>query len=181
MKLEKLYRDLFYICASFLIAVLLVQVGIISDFLRTNNHQWALTSFFAGLFFPSIFTIAPAAAALGELARQHSLILVAFWGGIGAMIGDLVLFLFVRDVFAKDLRSYLRKHKIRFGKYFRQQKLFRWLNPLLGALIILSPLPDEFGIALLGTSKTRLSFFLPLTGFLNFFSILLIGYIARQI
>ena len=98
------------------------------------------------------------------------------------MFGDLLLFLFIKDVFARDVREFLSTHKrkARFFSYFHFG-FFKWLLPLIGALIIVSPLPDELGLTLLGLSKERVIFILPLTFLLNFVSILLIGLIVTRL
>ncbi|MEN9561421.1 MAG: hypothetical protein RIQ56_694, partial [Candidatus Parcubacteria bacterium] len=51
-------------------------------------------------------------------------------------------------------------HYVRLGKY-------KWFAPVLGAIIILSPLPDEFGLALLGFSKLKIWVVLLLAFVLN--------------
>jgi len=80
---------------------------------------------------------------------------VALWGALGAVCGDLVLFYFIRDRFSDDL---LNSFSSVFTRHFLASfhvGFYKWVSPVLGALIIASPLPDEFGITLLGFSKTR--------------------------
>jgi len=53
------------------------------------------------------------------------------------------------------------------GSHFKKilhTKYFAWTLPVIGALIILSPLPDELGVSLLGLSevKTRKFFLISL-------------------
>ena len=58
-------------------------------------------------------------------------------------------------------------------------KLLKSLFPFLGALLIASPLPDEFGVALMGLAKMPTSEFVPISFSLNFLGILVIGVLAR--
>ncbi|KKR47070.1 MAG: hypothetical protein UT80_C0011G0001, partial [Parcubacteria group bacterium GW2011_GWC1_40_13] len=58
-------------------------------------------------------------------------------------------------------------------------KLFKWLIPFIGALIIASPLPDEAGLAMMGLSKMKTSVFIPISFALNFLGILAIGLFAK--
>ena len=60
-------------------------------------------------------------------------------------------------------------------------KFFRWLTFLVGGLIIASPFPDELGISLLGFSKMRTSWFIPLSFAFNFVGILLVGLVAKAL
>jgi hypothetical protein len=50
----------------------------------------------------------------------------------------------------------------------------KWISPILGALIIASPLPDEFGLALLGLSRTRISILIPVSFIMNFLGVYLL-------
>lgn len=60
-------------------------------------------------------------------------------------------------------------------------RIFRWSIAFLGALVIASPLPDELGLMMLGFSKIKTSFFVPISFLLNFLGILVIGLIAKAI
>jgi uncharacterized membrane protein YdjX (TVP38/TMEM64 family) len=171
-----LERDLFIIALSVFFAIGIIRLGVIQDIVSAVDELKIIGSLIAGFFFTSAFTIAPAAIALAEISKSASPLLVAFWGAIGSLVGDLVIFLFVRDRFADDvmdvLHTFKNEKKI---KHFFKKGFFRWLSPLLGALIIASPLPDEFAIALMGMSKVHLKLFIPIAFVMNFFGILLIA------
>ncbi len=51
-------------------------------------------------------------------------------------------------------------------------------GPMLDALIIASPLPDEFGVSLLGLSKVRVAVLLPIAFVMNFLGILAVAGVA---
>ena len=53
--------------------------------------------------------------------------------------------------------------------------------PVLGTLVIASPLPDELGVAMLGLAKTDKKSFLIISYLGNFLGILAIGGVARLI
>ncbi len=118
---------------------------------------------------------------LGEIARSNSLIITAVIGGLGALAGDLIIFRFVRDRISQDF-SYLVKisKSERLVSIFKL-KLFKWLIPFIGALIVASPLPDEVGLAMLGLSRMKASVFIPLSFLLNSIGILIIGLIAKTL
>lgn len=174
-------RDLGIVALSVAIAFLLVKTGLIAEFLASAGGLRFIGGFIAGMFFVSVFTAAPAAAVLIELFRVNSLLEVAWAGGLGALLGDWVMFRFLRDRVAGDLR-YLLKHSglRRLIAVFRL-RCFRWLTPLLGALIIASPFPDEIGLALMGFSRLRTVVFLPISFILNFFGILVIGLAVKSL
>lgn len=181
MKLERFYRDLVIIGLTIVITMLLVHIGALEDLFSRLQEGVALGSFVAGLFFVSVFTIAPASIVLAELAQSSSLVTVALFGGLGAMFGDALLFLFVRDIFAEDLQEFLKKHKkVRLISHLHFGFL-RWLSPIIGALIIASPLPDELGITMLGLAKLKLRSLLPIVFVLNTIGIFLIGLVAQSL
>jgi membrane protein DedA with SNARE-associated domain len=119
--------------------------------------------------------------ALGEIARTNSLILTAVVGGVGAMLGDLVIFRFVKNSLANDF-AVLMRHGApkRLTAVFRL-KFFRWFIAFLGALVIASPLPDELGLAMMGLTKVKTAVFLPLSFVFNAIGILIIGLVARSL
>lgn len=167
------------IAASIATAWAIVRFGAVEYLLAQTGDGVLLTSFIAGMFFTSILTTAPAMAVLAELGIAGSLPLVALVGGAGAVVGDLFIFLFVRDRLTEDIAYLLGKAGAsRYLKLFHR-KTFRWLLPFVGGLIIASPLPDEFGLTLLGMTKMRTSRFVPLSFAFNTVGILLIGLVAR--
>lgn len=182
MSINKNYKHLFWdlvaIVLSFWVATEMFQSNVVGNFL--NNHTNALGSFIAGVFFTSAFTIAPAAAILGVLATKISPVTVALFGAVGAVIGDLIIFTFVKDRFAEDILHLMGPEKKKF-MHLIHMRLFRWLTPFIGALIIASPLPDEFGLLLLGITKTKTKILIPVSFVMNFIGIVLVAMVAGAI
>lgn len=177
-----LMQDIAIIALSVIVAIILVKTQVLTKILTSTRELEIIGSFIAGMFFTSIFTTAPAIVTLGEIARSNSILLTAFFGGLGAVVGDLIIFRFVRDRFSEHLINLVtnKSGKARLKALFKL-RFFRWLTFLIGGLIIASPLPDELGISFLGLSKTRTSLFIPLSFIFNFLGILLIGLIAKSI
>ena len=178
---NNLLRDLSVIVLSVLIAVILGKTGILEDILASTQGARFIGSFIAGIFFVSVFTVAPATVALGEIAQSNSVILVAILGGLGALIGDLIIFRFVKDRVFQHFSYLIRISKSERLFSIFKLRLFRWVIPFMGALIIASPLPDEIGVAMLGLSKMKNSYFILLSFVLNSAGILIIGLIAKAL
>jgi len=176
--IKNLKEDAVNICVSVLFAWFLISSGTLSDMLSISNAGQMAQSFIAGLFFTSAFTIAPASIFLAGLSQSAPLFVVAFFGALGAMCGDLILFLFIRDRLASDIEALLKRRTLRRLLHSFHLGFWKWLAPLLGGLIIASPLPDEFGLSLLGLSRTRLAVLLPLSFVMNFIGILLVAGVA---
>lgn len=177
---KNLTRDLIIIGFSFFVAVLVAVSDLAPNLLTATSEVKFLGSFIAGMFFTSIFTTAPATVVLFEISKANSILEVALLGGLGALVGDLVIFRFFKNSLAKDIGYLTRTPGIKRLAAIFKTKLFRYLIPFLGALIIASPLPDEIGLALMGFSKLKTRFFIPLSFVLNSLGILLIGLIAKN-
>jgi hypothetical protein len=177
-----LLHDIGTIVLSILVAVIIVKTGILQTILGVSTELQILGSFIAGIFFTSIFTTAPAIVTLGEIAQGNSVLLTALVGAMGATVGDVIIFRFVRDRLSEHLMELVKHNSM--GKRIKvlfKLRHFRVFTFFVGGLIIASPFPDELGISILGFSKLSLSRFIPLSLFFNFIGILLIGLIANTL
>lgn len=156
-----LVRDMVMIAVGIVIAVILSKVGFIDFIVFSLRDYYILASFVAGIFFTSAFTLAPSSIALVHIAEQAPMPSVAIWGGLGAMFGDLLLFLYIRDRFADDLMNAMKPSTVKYILRSLHFGFLKWLSPILGAVIIASPLPDEFGVTLMGVSKIKVAVLMP--------------------
>lgn len=178
---KRLRADLWFIGLSVLLAVWLVRSGVLDRLLVFSTPGMWVESFIAGMFFTSAFTTAPALAVLTDLAARSHVLTVSFFGGIGALVGDLVLFYFIKDRVSEDLMTLIGRRGS--GRLFQiaERKIFRWFSPLIAALIIASPLPDEFGVIFLGFAKTRTPVFILFSFLANFLGILAVSWFVSVI
>lgn len=179
---NNIIKDLAIIALSAVIAIDLAKSDVLVKILTSSQGLEQFGSFIAGMFFTSIFTTIPSIVTLGEIAQVYPVLYVAFFGAIGSVFGDLLIFRFVKDRLSEDL-AHLLKHSWggqRLRALFRL-KYFRWFTFFVGGLIIASPLPDELGVSLLGFSKMKTSLFIPLSFVLNFVGIYIIGVIAQSL
>lgn len=174
-------RDLALVVLSVIVSVILFETGALESFLASTQQWRWVGSFLAGLFFVSVFTTAPAGIVLFELAKVNSVWEVALLGGLGALTGDLVIFRLVRDNLTKDITLLLKKTNIKRLTSIFRMRLFRWLVPFIGALVIASPLPDEVGLTMMGLTRMKTAVFVPISFTLNFLGILVIALLAKDI
>jgi hypothetical protein len=110
-------------------------------------------TFFAGLLYPYALTSAAGTGILLVLAKEQNIILAGVIAGIGALISDSILFLFVRHSFSNEVQKLSKKTVI--------QTVYRWipysirvyLLVIFAGILIASPLPTEIGIILLASIK----------------------------
>ena len=123
--------------------------------------------FLTGIFFVSSFTAAPATLLLIKLSSTYGVLETAVVGALGTMVGDYVLFRFFRDKLFDEIKSIFEKYKIK-GISKKESKFYKTIiQPILGAIIIASPFPDEIGVAMLGFSNIKKWHFLILAFVLN--------------
>jgi len=140
-----------------------------------------LASFIAGVFWTSVFTISPASVAIAHLARSVDFVTLATFGAVGAMLGDLIIFTFIEDVFSDDVRGAIKASRFKRLLSRTHFSFLRWFGPIIGALIIISPLPDEVGLSLMGMSKMKARYLIPMTLVLNFIGIYLICLFSQSL
>lgn len=130
----------------------------------------------AGMLFSSTFTVAIASIIFFYLGEVQNPLLMALVGGMGAMIGDLLLYRFFRDRLFSELRLFFTEHHIASLKAQKllHSKTFIWLGPVFASLVIMSPLPDEIGVAIFSFYKFDPHKLAPLSFLLNAAGILII-------
>jgi hypothetical protein len=135
------------------------------------NGSW-LGLLVIGLLYAISFTSAFATGMIISVASSYPPILIALIGGLGALIYDLIIFLFIKKASHQGFFSELKK------KYLNRSSV-SWFLIVLGAIVIASPLPDELGSGLFGSSKLKPKYFIPISFVLNAFGIFVIALIAK--
>lgn len=178
--MRRTYIDLGILGASIVVALVLVERNVVHTILEYFGTDAAVASFFAGLFFTSVTTTAPAMVVLGELSLEGNLFVVAVFGALGAVLGDYVIFAFVRDRVSEDITHLITGKTLSRYRALLRRRTFKRVLPFIGGFIIASPLPDELGLALLGMSHMRTSKFAIISFTFNALGIFLIGMVARS-
>lgn len=179
--LKHVIRDLFIITGSIIVAVVLGKSGAIQLLLGLGGNWSIVSSFIAGTFFTSVFTIAPATIGLVAISDTAPPLLVAGFGAFGAVLVDLIIASFVRKDLNQDFESIKRfSLKWHFISLFHFGFL-KWFAFILGLMVIASPLPDELGLFFIGISKVKAKY-LPLLLFMaNFLGIYTLISLSRII
>lgn len=178
---RQLVQHIFYLLASFIAAYLFVRSGVVHDIVQSVGGLTGVGSLVAGVFFTSVFTTAPAVVVLGELGKETAPWIVALFGAVGAATGDYLLFLVVRKGLSGDVEYVLKHAGFRRLRHVFSTRLSHRLLPIMGALVLASPLPDELGLALLGLAKIPRESFLIISFAMNFLGILTIVLVARSL
>lgn len=178
---KRIFQDIGIIILSIIVAILFVRTGLIDEFLSYTHDYYLLGAFVAGLFFTSAFTTAPAIAVLATLGTTYPILQIALVGALGSVIGDFLIFNFVKGHVSNDLAYFMSHAKSKRLRHIFKYRFVRWSLALLGALIIASPLPDELGLTLMGLSDISSVRFAFISYFFNALGILMISYVALSI
>jgi len=173
------YRYTISLIVSIVVVALWSNTESFNAMVKAIEHLGYFGVFGIGILFVSTFTVTPAAVVLFRLADSVNPIPLALIAGVGAACGDLILYNYLRDKVFIELKSFFGFiGRSSVGRLFHSHYL-AWSLPVLGALIIASPLPDELGIALLGGSKLKRWQFIALSYVLNTAGIFLIVMFAK--
>lgn len=164
-KNKRLFIDLSILAFSIIGTILLSKFHVFAWFEAAVPNDLIL-AFVAGIFFVSAFTVLPASAMLINLVPENPAWLIALVAGLGSVLGDLVIFSFVKDYLASSLFQAIKFKGSRWRKW-RQSKVVKIALAVVGAAIIASPLPDELGISLMGASSMQKRYFIPIAFILN--------------
>lgn len=169
------YKNLTLLGVSIAVAIYLFREESFHEFLLGLGNTGYIGAFIAGILFVSTFTAATGAVILLVLAEKLSPFEIGIIAGLGAVIGDFTIFKFVKDNIIEELKDIYNQvdHDNHLKKIFHT-KYFSWTFPVLGAIIIASPLPDELGVSLMGISKMKTYQFLILSFILNAVGIFLV-------
>jgi hypothetical protein len=175
------YKNLTLLITSVAVAFFLSRFEPFHVFLLSFGDYGYIGAFLAGFLFVSSFTVATGALILLVLAERLSPIEIGVVAGLGAVVGDITIFRFVKDNLISEIKPLYNRFGGKHLTAVVHTRYFSWTLPVLGAIIIASPLPDEIGVSLMGLSKMKTYKFLLLSFGLNAIGITLVIYASHFI
>ncbi|MBX4209490.1 hypothetical protein KW799_02260 [Candidatus Parcubacteria bacterium] len=179
VRAQKYVKDVLIVVLSVGLAVLLAQSRVLETFILRADGLYMLDAFVAGIFFTSVFTTAPAMVVLGVLGSAYPIPYVALAGALGAVIGDGLIFVFLRRHVTNNISDIIVHMKSGRMRHVMKYRFARWSLVLLGGLIIASPFPDELGLTIMGISKIPLRAFAVVSFIFNAAGIVAVSLVAR--
>jgi len=189
------YRNLFFLSGSIIVACILLQLPYFQSLLSKLEYFGYFGAFISGMFFSYGMTAAPATAVLFTLGKSLNPFLIALVGAGGTVIGDYIIFRFVKNRLIDEIRELSHeinnkskpfsdlivseRRRIMLWRKVSKSKIWRVIIPIIAGFIIASPLPDELGVALFGAVKYDPKKFILYSYLLNFLGILGLSGIAR--
>ncbi|MCC7572622.1 MAG: hypothetical protein KO464_04440 [Candidatus Methanofastidiosum sp.] len=109
--------------------------------------------FISGIFYVFSFTAPIATALILIFSANKNILLLGIIAGIGSLVGDVIIFHFIRISFNDEIKDF-SQHKISLFTLNKIPETYRkYLAYIIGAFFISSPLPDEIGVVILALVK----------------------------
>lgn len=191
------YRNLILLALSFVFAYYMLKTPQIVSLIENLGNLGYSASFVAGMLFSYGITTAPATVALFTLGKTLNPFIIAALGASGTVISDYIIFRIVRDkllgeikLLSKEVRTltkpishlfFWEELRVRIWRAISRSKVWNLIVPVIGGLIIASPLPDEIGVAIFGAIKFETKKFILVAYLFNFIGIFIVAYSARVI
>jgi len=160
--------------AGFIIAIIAAYLTfsnpLIRGFISNLGGLSYFGAFIAGIFYTFGFT-SPFSAGFFIDLNPSSIWVMGILGGLGALIGDMLIFKFVKESFKEEFER-LKKEKIIRAI---SGKLDSFILYPIAAILIASPLPDEAGLTILaGLTKIKASAIAIISMIMNTIGILIL-------
>lgn len=182
------YSNIAIFILSIILAYFLLRLEVMKETIHAMGDFGYIGAFIAGAFYTISFTVAPSVSLFYILGKRLNPILLALIGGLGALFTDFIIYHWVKkSVENINFFSWLRvkvffiTHRSRILRKIAKSKFASYIIPCIAGLIILSPLPDEWGVALLGVARYEIKKFILLSFLFNSIGIFLVATLGKVI
>lgn len=172
------YKKIFLLLLSILASYFIFSNPKVADYVSSLNSFGYLGVFIAGLFFAFGFT-SPISAGFFITLNPENLWLAGVLGGLGALIGDIIIFKFIRFSFMDEFQrlkktSIIKKVSMLIDETLGHKIKVYFIYAFAG-IFIASPLPDEAAIIMLaGLTKIKLNILAIISFVMNTAGILIL-------
>lgn len=161
--------------------ILFIDTALVTAILVWFSKAGYLGAFLGGLMLVWSITAAPGAVLLLSIANNVHLPLAILIAAIGSVLGDWVILRFINDQIGQELKPALTKYKILPIIQQMRQSRMKWVVMLIGVIITMLPMPDEFGVALMGISSLKRRYILLICFILNLIGLTMLLVIGQAV
>ena len=152
------YPKLLLLACTVILATVMFRTESTQSFFHGLGDFGYISAFFGGMLFAFGFGAPFGVAILATIANDVNIFIGAGLGGLGALLSDYLLFKFIRLTFNDEIERF--KNSKSFGLFHGllirriPPKISFYISLGIAGIVIASPLPDEFGVALLAGITT---------------------------
>jgi hypothetical protein len=178
------HRNIIFMSASFVFFYIIITREGIAPIVAAFGDFGYIGAFVSGFLFSYGFTVLPAASTIYLFGGALNVFIIALAGAIGATIGDIFIFRFIRFSLTPEIK-YIISHDLHLDlpstRRIMSHPRIRKILPAIAGIIIALPIPVEVGMVMLGavnytTRKVAVMAFL--LNFVGIFFIALLGSMA---
>lgn len=166
-KHKELVIDFVVIFVVIVLSILLVTSKFEDKILGNFAGYEYIPYFLAGIFSTNFITAFPAYTFMGKIVTFENFWLLTAMGALGSVVGDTLIFSFIKFRLIESLVKSFKHNRFVISILKTKNHILKYLLILVGCLIVMSPLPDEFGILLIGLSRIKHRHFIFLSLMLN--------------
>ena len=159
--MKLMYPKLAGFAATIILAYIIFSNPLVGSSISHLGKLSYFGTFIAGIFYTFGFS-SPFSAGFFIDLNPSSILFTGIIGGIGALVGDMLIFKFVKISFKDEFKKLGNERIIKkTGKIIEKifgEKAQKFILYSFAAILIAAPLPDEAGITMLaGLTKIKLS------------------------
>jgi hypothetical protein len=126
-----------------------------------------LAYLFGGILSVNFVTAVPAYTFFHKIVTPDNFSLVLLGLALGSVIGDTLIFNFIKFRIVENIIKIFKTNQ-QVSKIIKTKKQYlRLILVFIGSLIIMSPFPDEVALLLMGFSRIKNLYFIPISFILN--------------
>ncbi|KKQ29084.1 MAG: hypothetical protein US48_C0034G0003 [Candidatus Levybacteria bacterium GW2011_GWA2_37_36] len=149
------YKNLTFIALSILLVIFLSKYNFLNQLLFKTSYIPPIGSFIAGALYVSAFTASLGILMLADLSQNLSTIEIAILAGLGGAVADFAIIRFFKNNLLSEITPIYDKLGGQRLTKLMHHKYLRWSLPIVGAIIVMSPFPDELGLFLMGLTRIK--------------------------
>jgi len=173
------YRYLVLFSLGIILAIFILSNNAITSLLSRASEWSYFGAFVTGIFYTYSISSPPASVVFFEVSKGLNPFIAAALGGLGAMLGDFIIFKFIKTDILPEARLLAKDLRIPRIKSHKLIHMIHKIAPFVAGFIIASPLPDELGAAMFGAIEYDTKKFLLISWTCNTLGLLAIALLGQ--
>jgi len=172
------YKNLTLLSFGLFAGIFLYNSDVFRQIILSLGGLSYLGIFIAGILYDSTFTVSTSLVSLLIFAERFPIIPLVLIATAGAVLGDYIVFKYVKNglvqelaPLANNIEDKIGRRRISYVKHLFHSKYFHWMLPVVAAIMVGSPFPNELALGILGVSGVQTRTILFISSTFNFLGI----------